>query len=127
MSGTSAASILSIGINYNSSEASFSNFWHEFLVLKHLTVSGGIPHVIHWTMLSDGRFEFSPSLVMSSEQYDHYHQDNHHQDTTTLAPVTESVPYDPYDEMFAVSGYDLPAYGNEVYDSQNSSYNIVKY
>ena len=42
-------------------------------------------------------------------------------------PMTEDVPYDPYDELFTVTGYDLPAFGNEVYDSEKSSYNIVRY
>ena len=125
MSGSSAAPILSIITNYTSSKSHI--FASNLIILKHSTFSGGLPRVIHWTMLSDGRFEFSASEEMTSDQYDvlsHHYQDPH---TTTQPPVTESQPYDPYDEMFAVSGYDLPAYRSEVYDSHNSSYNIVKF
>merc|ERR1711997_496807 len=79
---------------------------HHVMTGSYAYVSDGFPRVIHWTMLSDGRFEFSASQEMTSDQYDvlsHYYQDG---DTTTQPPVTESHPYDPYDEMFAVSGYD---------------------
>ena len=104
--------------------------------LKYQTVtSGGVAHLIHWTMMTDGTFHFSPSQVMTADQYDvvsHYYQQDYDQyeegDDTTPAPVTEAVvPYDPYDDVFSVSGYDLPAYGSEVYDTQNLSYNIVNY
>ena len=107
--------------------------------------SAGLPHIIHWTMLSDGGFHFSPSQVVTDEEYEalaqyyDYHDYQYHYDyyqyeeeeeegdDTAQVPMTEDLPYDPYDELFTVSGYDLPAFENEVYDSENLSYNIVRY
>ena len=61
-------------------------------------------------------------------QYDYdYYQYHEEEDDSAKVPMTEDVPYDPYDELFTVTGYDLPAFGNEVYDSEKSSYNIVRY
>ena len=94
-------------------------------------------------MLSDGGFLFSPSQLVTDLQYgalaqyddyhdyqydyDYYQYDDEEEDDTAELPITEDLPYDPYDELFTASGYDLPAFGNEVYDSENSSYNIVRY
>ena len=96
-------------------------------------------------MLSDGGFLFSPSQLVTEEQYDwlaqyedyhdyqyhyaqydYYQYDDEEEDDSAQVPITEDLPYDPYDELFT-SGYDLPAFGNEVYDSEISSYNIVRY
>ena len=116
-------------------------FRHSNL-LKQQFASGGLPHIIHWTMLSDGGFLFSPSQVVTDEQYGllaqyydyhdyqydyDYYQYHEEEDDSAKVPMTEDVPYDPYDELFTVTGYDLPAFGNEVYDSEKSSYNIVRY
>jgi len=107
-------------------------------------VSGGLTHIIHWTMLSDGGFLFSPSQLLTDQQYgalaqyydyhdyqyhyDYYqYEEEEEEDDTAQVPMTEDLPYDPYDELFTVSGYDLPAFENEVYDSENLSYNIVRY
>ena len=60
--------------------------------------------------------------------YDYYqYEEEEAGDDTAQVPMTEDLPYDPYDELFTVSGYDLPAFENEVYDSENLSYNIVRY
>ena len=98
--------------------------------------SEGLPHIIHWRMLRDGGFLFSPSQVVTEEQYsalaqyqeyqDYQYHDEDQADSAQL-PLTEDRSYDPYDELFTVTGYDLPAFGNEVYDSENSSYNIVRF
>ena len=104
-------------------------------------------------MLRDGEFLFSPSHLMTEEQwatlaqyeedpdyqynYDYYqyHDDEEEEEKVEVEvendsaqlPLTEDNSYDPYDELFTVTGYDLPAFGNEVYDSENSSYNIVRF
>merc|ERR1711936_245045 len=41
---------------------------HHVMTGSYAYVSGGLPRVIHWTMLSDGRFEFSASEEMTSDQ-----------------------------------------------------------
>ena len=94
-------------------------------------------------MLRDGGFLFSPSQVVTEEQYsalaqyqefqdyqydyDYYQYHDEDQADSAQLPLTEDRSYDPYDELFTVTGYDLPAFGNEVYDSENSSYNIVRF
>ena len=48
--------------------------------------SAGLPHIIHWTMLSDGGFHFSPSQVVTDEEYEalaqyyDYHDYQYHYD-----------------------------------------------
>merc|ERR1712018_558270 len=47
-------------------------------------VRDGLPNIIHWTMLSDGSFQFSPEQVITSDQYEvlskYYYQDYNQHD-----------------------------------------------
>ena len=87
-------------------------------------------------MSDDGTFQFSdPQPQFSPGNY--YYLDYVAQDVSTKDETGDGdeveyvVENDPYDDVFSINGYDLPAYSSEVYDSQinNTNYNenIVKF